>query len=100
MTVSMPIGKLLRREGIHLHYLPGSEKSPYSNPAGIAVKQFSYEPDVAIVVEEGTQVDHAQVRRTLDAGGFRVWVEDEKVLIEAEARNQNSIKPQARMWSE
>jgi len=96
----MPIGKLLRREGLHLHYLPGHEKTPYSNPAGVAVKQFSNDPDVAIVVEEGTQVDHVLVRRALQDAGFRLWVEDEKVLVEAEARNQNSVKPQAWKWSE
>lgn len=99
MTVSMPIGKLLRREGLHLHYLPGCEKTPYSNPAGIAVKQFTDDPDVAIVVEEGTEVDHGHVRRTLEASGLRVWVENEQVLIEAEAKNQNAVKPQAWKWS-
>ena len=99
MTVSMPIGKLLRRENLHIDYLPGCEKVTGSNPEGIAVKQYTNDPDVAVVVREGDAVAHSHVRETLSANGFQLWVEDDKVLIKAKYTS-GSVNAEAWKWAD
>ena len=78
----------------------GADKVTGSNPGGLAVKQHTYEPDVAIVVREGDAVDHSHVRKTLAASGYQLWVEEGDVLIKAMHDGCSSVNVEAWKWAE